>query len=80
MDLDEKPVGPGCDRRQRDRGDEVPLAGAVRGIGDDRKVREPLQHRDRVHVEGVAGVSLERADPALAEDHVPVPAREDVLG
>src|SRR5438093_4677094 len=80
VDLDQQAVGAGRDRGERDRRDEIPLARPVRRIGQDGKVRETLEEWDRVHVEGVARVPLERADAALAEDDVAVSACEDVLG
>jgi hypothetical protein len=40
------------------------------GIDDHRQVRELLHHRDGVQVERVARVGLERADAALAQDHL----------
>ena len=50
------------------------------GSADHRQVRELLHHRDRGDVHGVAGVGFERADAALAQDHVVVAAGQDVLG
>ena len=80
VDLDQQTVGARRDRRERDRRDEIPLAGPVRRIRQNRKVREALEERDRVHVEGVARIPLERPDAALAENDVAVSAREDILG
>ena len=50
------------------------------GVGDDGQVRQVVQHRHGVEVEGVAGAGLEGADAALAQDNVVVALAHDVLG
>ncbi len=52
----------------------------MRGVDDDRQVRDAAQKRKHAEVERVAGERLERADAALAQDDVAVAARDDVLG
>ena len=53
--------------------------GRVARVDDDRQVGELAQRRDRQQVEGEPVGGLERADPALAEDHVRVALLEHVL-
>ena len=60
--------------------DLVPFAGAMARVGNDRQMAETLDRRDDAEVERVARVVGERADAALAQDHVVVAFRQDVLG
>ena len=53
--------------------------GGVAGVDDHGQVRELLEHRDRGEVEREAVRRLERADAALAQQHVGVALLEDVL-
>ena len=52
----------------------------MRRVDDHRQVRVQLQPRHRAEVEREARGGLERADPALAQDHVLVALLEDVVG
>ena len=54
-------------------------AGRVARVDDHREVRELLEHRHGGEVEREAVGRLERADAALAEQHVRVALLEDVL-
>ena len=47
-------------------------------VDRDGKVGTSPQYRDRAHVEGVAGGGFERANAALAEDHLGVAGLLDV--
>src|SRR5690606_41185346 len=53
--------------------------GAVARVRDDGQVRERLHDGDRGQVEEVAGLLVEAAHTALAQDDLVVPLREDVL-
>ena len=64
----------GRDRGLGERHDEVAPSGGVGRVHDHRQVRQPLGHDDRREVQREARARLERADAALAEDHV-VPTR-----
>ncbi len=80
VDLDEKPVG-ACGRAgEGERRDEPALPGRVRRVDPDRQVGQLVDERHGGHVERVAVGRLEGPDAALAEDHVRVAARHDVLG
>ena len=62
------------------RGYEVGPARAVARIHHNRQVGEAAQHRHSGQIQMVAGVlAIERANAALAEDHVRVACRHDVL-
>src|SRR6266850_1189196 len=80
VDLDDEAIASRRDRRARQLRHHVPPTGAVARVGDDRQVTQLLHDRNRGDVERVARRGLERADAALAQDHVVVAAREDVLG
>ena len=70
MDLDDQTIGPRCDRRQRDRRDEIPSSRSVRGIRDDRQVPPQLELGDRDDVEAVPRGGLERPAAAFAGRNV----------
>ena len=80
MDLDLQAVGTAGGRGERHGLNVARVAGGVAGIGDDGQVRQVVQHRHGVEVEGVAGAGLEGADAALAQDDVVVALAHDVLG
>ena len=50
------------------------------GIHDDRQMRDAPNRRHRRQIEGIARVLRERANTALAQDHVVVAFSHDVLG
>src|SRR6185437_7720327 len=78
--LHQQAVSASSNTCERECGNEVALADAVRWIAKHRKVRELLEHGDRGDVHGVARVGLEGADAALAKHEVVVAAGEDVFG
>ena len=78
--LDHETVGARRDRGPRHRRHQVAVARGVGGIDDHRQVRQRLDHGHRAEVERVARRRLERADAALAEDHVRVAVSHHVLG
>ena len=80
MDLDDDPVGSGGGGGERHRLHQVTAAGGVAGVDEHRQMGPSLEHGDRHQVQGEAVRGLERADPALAEDHRLVALLEDVLG
>ena len=80
MDLDDDPVRARRGGRHRHRRHQLAPAGGVAGVDDHRQVRALLEHRDRHQVKREAVGGLERADPALAQDHLLVALLEDVLG
>ena len=60
---------------------EITPAGGVAGIDDHRQLGHLLEDRDRAIRSSVNAIGgLERADPALAQDHALVALLEDVLG
>jgi len=63
-------VGARRNGRHRHRPDQPALAGGVRGIDDDGQVGQVVEQRHGRQVERVAGVGLEGADAALAQDDV----------
>ena len=77
--LDDDPVRSGRGGRERQRQHEVAAPGGVARVDHHGQVRELLEHRHGHDVEREARRRLERADPALAEDHVLVALLEDVL-
>ena len=80
VDFDDEAVGPDGDAGPRQRRDHVVLARPVRGVDDDRQVREAADGGDGREVERVARVLREGADAALAEDDVVVALGHHVLG
>ena len=74
------PSQPAATAALRHRRDQVGPAGGVAGVDDDRQVALPLDVGNDRQVERVAGRIFEGPDSALAEDHLPVPFGEDVLG
>ena len=56
------------------------LPGGMRRVDDHRQVGQVVDERHGGQVERVAGVRLERADAALAQDDVRVARADDVLG
>ena len=78
--LDDDAVGAHRGGGARQRAHQPPVARGVRGIDDHRQVRVQLQPRHRAEVEREAHGAVERADPALAEDHALVALLEDVVG
>ncbi len=80
MNFDEQAIGAGSDGGAGHRRHFVAASGAVRRIGKHRKVRKFLDNGNGRDVKSVAGVSLERANAALAENDVVIPARKNVFG
>ena len=78
--LDDQPVGADGVGGQRQRDDQVPLAGGVRGVDHDREMGQALENGDRPEIERVARRCLECPDAPLAEDHLVVPLVEYVFG
>ena len=79
MNLDQKTIRTRGHSRARHRRNLVPTAGSMRRIGDDRKMRQLFDHRNRGDIERVSGVVLERSDAAFAKDYVAVAACHDVF-
>src|SRR5260221_8477977 len=61
------------------RSDQVAVSRAVAWIGDNRQMAHPLDQRNGAEVERVARGGFERADAALAQDHVRIARVHDVL-
>ena len=78
--LDDEPVRADRRRPPGQGRHHVPPAGAVRGVHQDRQVREPLHRRHHREVQRVAGEVREGPHPALAQDDLVVPLGQDVLG
>ena len=74
------PSAPTAAARARERLDEPPVARRVARVDDHRQVRVQLQPRHGAEVEREARRGLERADAALAQDHVLVALLQDVVG
>src|SRR5271154_5295030 len=70
VNFDQDAVGTCSDGCAGHGRDFVAAAGAVRGIGNDGKMRQSLDYGNRGDVEGVAKISIEGADAALAKDYV----------
>src|SRR5579883_778861 len=79
VDFDDEPVCPRRHRRARHRQDLVSSAGAVRRIGNDRKMRERLYDWNRGNVHCITGGVLEGADAALAQDHIVIAAGKNIF-
>src|SRR5580704_12545496 len=80
MDFDKQAVGACRDSGPSHWRDFVTASRPVRGIGDNRQVRELFDYRNGGDIERVAEVIFERADAALAEDDVVISAGENVFG
>ena len=80
VDFDLQTVRPGGNGRQCHGRDQEVFPGCMAGVDDDGQMGELAQHRDAGEVQCVAGVGLEGADAAFAEDHVVVAPGHDVLG
>ena len=76
----QNPVGAGRHRGEGHRPDLVAHAGTVAGIDEDRQVTELLDHRDGGQIESVAGIGLEGANAALAQNHRVGAVRQQVFG
>lgn len=80
MDLDEEAVRLEGDGTTAKGEDEIRASAALAGIHDDREMGFLFGNRDGSQIESVAGVGLERADAALAEEDIWVAVGEDILG
>src|SRR5487761_766503 len=80
MHLDDQPMRAGGHSRQGKGPHERPPAGRLRRVDDYRQVRQLSRQRDRVQVEREAGRGFEGTDAPLAQDHVAVALRQDILG
>ena len=80
MHLDDEAVRAAGRRGERHRLDEAGNAGRMARVNNDGQVRQLLEHGHGREVERVAGVIVERADAALAEDDLLIAAGHDVLG
>src|SRR5581483_8856623 len=78
--LDDQAIGTTRHGRLGHRLDQMPFAGAVAGIGDDREMRQSLHDRNGAEIHRIAGVVLERPNPPLAQHHPVIAALEDVFG
>src|SRR6185437_4897093 len=78
--LHNDPVSTSRDRRTRHRCHHVPQSRAMAWIRDDRKVRQLVHQRNGSEVEHVTHSRIEGANSALAQNHLAVALREDVLG
>src|SRR5579871_57119 len=79
MDFEDEAVRADSHSRARNRRHQAALSSGVAGIEQDRQMCEFVQNGDRSDVAGVAGGGLKGADAALAEDHVRVAMRHDIL-
>ena len=79
MHFDDQAVGADRHPGARERGNQAALARRMAGIENHRQVRQLVQHRYRRDVAGVARGGFEGADAALAQNHVGVAVRHDVL-
>src|SRR5450759_872159 len=77
--LDHYTVRTDGQRALGERRDQLVLAGRMAGVDYDRQVRKLLDQRYAGQVERVAGRSLERPYPALAQYNPRVAAPDDVL-
>jgi metal-sulfur cluster biosynthetic enzyme len=80
VDLDEQAMSSCRTRGPCHRRDVPALSGAMAGVDDDRQVRSLPDDGDSGQIEGVTGGPLERPDATLAEDHLLIALRDDVLG
>ena len=74
------PSAPAAAAASDSAGTRLAAARGVARIDDHRQMRELLEDGDRHEVKREAIGGLERADPALAQDHVSVALVEHVLG
>ncbi len=79
VNLDHESVGARGNRGRCQGCHQRRAATGMAGVHDDRQVGFFLQHRDRRHIEGVAGGCLESPYAALAKDHLIVAVGHDVL-
>ena len=80
MNFNQNTVGAGGHGGARHWWNLVAAAGAVRGIGQDRKVREFLDHGNGGNIQGIAGVAFKSTNAALAEHDLVIASGHDVLG
>lgn len=80
VDFDNEPVGSHRHGSGAEGNHEIGAAAALAGIDDHREVSFLLRDGDGGEVEGVAGVGLESADAALAQQDVWVAVGEEVFG
>ena len=80
MHLDHEGVGAGRHGGKGERRHQVALAGRVRHVDAHRAQRLLVDHRDGGDVQREARGRLERADAALAQHHVVVAFRREVVG
>src|ERR1017187_4445724 len=80
VDLDHESVHTRAPRRARETRHEVAPARGMRGIREEREMREAARYEEAAEVECPARRLLERADATLAEDHVLAARVEQVLG
>src|ERR1019366_3071461 len=78
--LEEQAIGARRNRRPSHGRNFVAASRAMRWVGNNGKVREFLDNRDRGDIERVARIGLKCTDAALAKNHVVVAASHDVLG
>src|SRR5207302_1469593 len=80
VDFDEQAVGARGYRCSSHRRNFVAAPSAVRRIGEHGEMGEFFDDGNGSDVEGVARISLECADAALAENHIVIAAGKYVLG
>ena len=79
MNLNQQTVSAGGNGSQGNRGNQVPFPGAVAGVSNDWQVTEPLDHRDRRHVQREPGQGLKTAYASLAEHHLAIAPGQHVF-
>src|SRR5712692_7955530 len=79
VDLDDQAISPARDRGFGHGLDQVPLARAMAGVGDDWQVRQARTQRNGAEVYAVACVRLKRPNASTTHIHLTVPAVHAVL-
>ena len=80
MDFDQQRISARRHCRLCQRRHHVAAACGVARVGDDRQVRQLLEHRDGRNIESISQISVKRADAALTQNDIMIAARHDVFG
>src|SRR5437763_1608021 len=80
MGFDNQAVRAGRDSAKANGVYETSFPSCVRWVRENWKVGQLLYRRDRVNVERVSSVSLERSDAALAQDDLIISLARNVFG
>src|SRR3990170_2478811 len=79
MDLHKDPIRTRGDTRSCHGCHQIPLARAVTGVHNDRKVAQLFENGNGTEIKGIPCSGLKGPDTPLAEDDIMIPLRHDIL-